>query len=259
MRRLLGASALAAALAAAAPVPAVAAQEGAAAPRPPDVREVARRQDDLYTSAASVARVEMTTVTPRRSRTLRMRMWSRGRTKALILIEAPARDAGTATLRIERNLWNYLPRISRTIRVPPSMMLSRWMGSDVTNDDLTRSSSWVDDFEGRVVGRTRNGRGWLVRYDARRGTVGLWRRVETVVDDALLPIRSRFFDRRGRLARTMEFRDVREMGGRRIPTRIVITPNDRPGHRTELRYLEIDFDADMPESTFSLSQLERRR
>lgn len=231
-----------------------------AQPSPPSLDTISRRLDDLYRSSGSIARVEMTAVTPQRSRTLRMRMWTRGENRALIVIESPSRESGTATLRRDRNLWNYLPRISRTIRVPPSMMLSSWMGRDLTNDDLTQSSSYRRDFNGAVVGRSSSPNGWLVRYDAREGVVGLWRRIEVVVnDDGTLPVESRFYDRRMRLARTMRYEDVRELDGRRIPTRMVIVPHDREGHRTEMRYLSIDFDANVSESTFSLTELERRR
>jgi hypothetical protein len=80
-----------------------------------------------------------------------------------------------------------------------------------------------------------------------------------VDDDGTLPLEARYYDRRMRLARTIRHLDVREMDGRRVPTRMVLEPRDREGHRTELRYLSIDFDARVPESTFSLTQLERNR
>ncbi len=232
----------------------------AAQPPRPSLEAITERLDDLYRSSGSVARVELTAVTPRQTRTLRMRVWTRGVNRALVVIESPSREAGTATLRRDRNLWNYLPRISRTIRVPPSMMLSSWMGSDLTNDDLTQSSSYRADFRGEVVGRSESPSGWLVRYDAREGVVGLWRRIDFVVsDDGSLPLEARYFDRRMRLARTIRYEDVRAVDGRRIPTRMVIVPHDREGHRTEMRYLSMDFDANVPESTFSLTELERRR
>lgn len=231
-----------------------------AQPPRPDLEAVTARLDDLYRSSGTVSRIEVSIVTPRQTRAMRMRSWSRGQDRALIVIESPARDEGTATLRVDRNLWNYMPRISRTIRVPPSMMLSSWMGSDLTNDDLTQSSSYRTDFTGAIVGRSESPVGWLIRYEAREGMVGLWRRIEFVVnDDGSLPVEARYFDRRMRLARTMRFEDVREMDGRRIPTRMVLIPHDREGHRTEMRYLSIDFDAAVPESTFSLTQLEQRR
>jgi outer membrane lipoprotein-sorting protein len=226
----------------------------------PDLEAVTRRLDDLYRSTGTIARLEITMVTPRQTRTMRVRTWSRGQDRALLVIEQPARDAGTATLRVDRNLWNYLPRISRTMRVPPSMMLSSWMGSDLTNDDLTQSASYRRDFVGAVVGRSDAPSGWLVRYDAREGVVGLWRRIEFVIsDDATLPREARYFDRRMRLARIMRFEDVREMDGRRVPTRMVLEPQDQEGRRTEMRYLSVDFDASVPESTFSLTELEQRR
>lgn len=231
-----------------------------AQPSRPDLDEISERLDRMYSSDASISRVEVTVTTPRRTRNMRMRIWTRGEDRALIVIERPSRERGTATLRRDRNLWNYLPRISRTIRVPPSMMLGSWMGTDLTNDDLTRSSSFREDFVGRVVGRSDSPSGWLIRYDAREGVVGLWRRVEYVVNDAgTLPLVARYYDRRMRLARVMRFSDVREMDGRRIPTRMTIEPQDQEGHRTELRYVEMDFDANVPSSTFSLTQLERRR
>ena len=229
-------------------------------PTPPELSRVTEILDDLWSSSASIAHMELTVVTPRQSRTLRMRVWTRGEQRALIVIEAPSRERGTATLRRDRNLWNYLPRISRTIRVPPSMMLSSWMGSDLTNDDLTQSSDYDQDFVASVVGRSESPSGWLIRYEAREGVVGLWRRIDFVVNDAgTLPIEARYYDRRMRHARTMRFEDVREMDGRRVPTRMVIVPLDREGNRTEMRYLEIDFDANVSESTFSLTELERGR
>jgi outer membrane lipoprotein-sorting protein len=231
-----------------------------AAPVAPDLDTITRHIDDLYRSGGTISRMEITMVTPRQTRTMRVRSWARGTDRSLIVIEDPARDAGTATLRIDRNLWNFLPRISRTIRVPPSMMLSSWMGSDLTNDDLTQSTSYRRDFVGSVVGRSDSPSGWLIRYDAREGVVGLWQRIEFVVDDTgTLPIEARHYDRRMRLARIMRFQDVVEMDGRRIPTRMVLEPQDQEGHRTEMHYLSVDFDADVPESTFSLTELERRR
>jgi outer membrane lipoprotein-sorting protein len=226
---------------------------------PPGVAAVMKRMDELFRSESSIARIEITVIKPRRTRTLRIRAWTRGREKALIVIESPAREKGTATLKVGNNLWNYLPRISRTIRIPPSMMLGSWMGSDFTNDDLVRESSYEEDYESELVGRSEDPPGWKVVSIARPGVVGLWKRLETVVSDDLLPVEQKFFDRKGRLARVMTFDEVREMGGRRIPTRMVLVPTREEGRRTEMRYLDIEFDVDVPESTFDLRSLERKR
>ena len=234
-----------------------------AAPAPPAVEDVLARLDDLYRSQSSVGVVELSVVKPSRTHTLRLRVWTSGEERALIVVEAPARDKGMATLKVDKNLWNYMPKVDRTIRIPPSMMQSSWMGSDFTNDDLVRESSLLEDFDSRLVGRSAEPEGWLIELLAKPGLVGLWQRIEYVVtDDGLLPLVARSYDRKNRLARVVRFDDVRVFGRRRIPARMVLTPIGDDGsaakdQRTEMRYLEVIFDAEVPESTFSLSRLER--
>src|SRR5512137_441369 len=150
---------------------ALALQAGAADPAPPDVDRLLARMDDLYRSKSSIARMELTVTTPRNVRTLRIQAWTRGEDDALIVVEAPPREAGTATLKVGENLWNWLPRIARTIRVPPSMMLGSWMGTDFTNDDLVKESSLRKDFAARVDRRSDAPAGWWLVLDAKAGTV----------------------------------------------------------------------------------------
>ena len=231
----------------------------ASAAAAPKVEDVVKRLDDLYRTSASSGHVELFAKTETETRHLKMRVWSKGKDKSLIIIDEPPREAGTETLRVGSNLWNYLPKISRTIRIPPSMMLSSWMGTDFTNDDLVRDTSYQRDFNTKIVGRSKDPSGWEGVMDVKPGTVGRWQKIEWVVDDeGALPLLARYFDRKGRLARTMRFTEVKTMGGRRIPTRVVLETVDQPGHKTELRYLDMKFDLKLPDSLFSLSQLERQ-
>ena len=231
----------------------------ARAAEPPDVDALLARLDDLYRSKSSVARLEITAVSVRSTRSMRVKAWTRGEEEALIVIETPPRDAGTATLRVGENLWNYLPRISRTIRVPPSMMLGSWMGTDFTNDDLVKESSMRKDFTARVERRSESPAGWWLTLEVKPGIVGRWARIDLLVSDALLPVEEHHFDRKGRLARVMRFDEVKKLGGRTLPAHIVLTPSDQEGQRTELRYLEVRFDVPVGDETFSLSQLEQNR
>ncbi|HEU4383989.1 MAG TPA: outer membrane lipoprotein-sorting protein [Anaeromyxobacteraceae bacterium] len=231
----------------------------AAAPPPPEVDRLLARLDDLYRSKSSVGRMEITVVTPRATRSMRLKAWTRGEEEVLVVVEAPARDAGTATLRVGDNLWNWLPRIARTIRVPPSMMMGSWMGTDFSNDDLVKESSLRKDFSGRVDRRSDDPPGWWLSLEVKPGVVGRWARMELLVSDEDLPVEERHFDRKGRLARTMRFDDVKLMGGRRLPVHLTLQPADQPGNRTEMRYLEIQFDVRVPDDTFSLSRLEQNR
>lgn len=230
-----------------------------ATPSKPDVDTILVRLDELYRSKSSIARMEIQVVSPRGTRSMRIKAWTRGEEEALVIIEAPAREAGTATLRVGENLWNYLPRIARTIRVPPSMMLSSWMGTDFTNDDLVKESSLRKDFEARVAKRSETPAGWWLTLTVRPGVVGRWAKIEVLVSDEGLPIEERHYDRKDRLARTMRFDDVKVLGGRRLPAHMVLEPTDVQGQKTEMRYLEATFDGKLPDDIFSLSRLERGR
>jgi len=225
-----------------------------------DLEAVVKYFEDLYRSDSSISEARLTITKPRRTRTLQMKIWTQGEEKALVVIQAPPREKGTATLKVDKNLWNYLPRIKRTIRIPPSMMLASWMGSDFTNDDLVRESSYSKDYTYELVGPSTDPNGWLVRFDAKPDVVGLWNRFELIVSpDGRIPIQGRYYDRKDRLARTMHWSHVREFDGKRIPAHMSLIPMDKEGHKTEMTYLDIDFDVKVPEATFSLSSLERTR
>jgi len=234
-----------------------AADPDGSAQQPPDVPALLAHLDNLYRSESSIARIEIVVTSPRSTRTLRVKAWSKGDDHTLVIIEAPPREEGVATLRVEDNLWNYLPRIARTIRVPPSMMLGSWMGTDFTNDDLVKESSMHDDFTSHLGARSEDPPGWWITLDVRPDIVGRWSRIEVLVSDDDLPVEERHFDRKGRLARILTFDDVRVLGGRRLPTHLTLVPTDEEGRRTELHYLDLEFDVELPDETFSLARLER--
>jgi outer membrane lipoprotein-sorting protein len=225
----------------------------------PDVKAIVRLLDDLFRSSASIGQMKLTAKTETQNRILKMRIWTKGTEKSLIIIDEPAREAGTATLKVGNNLWNYLPKISRTIRIPPSMMLSSWMGTDFTNDDLVKSTSYLNDFDTHLEGRSADPVGWKYVMNVRPGVVGRWQKIIFILNnDGTLPIQAQYFNRKGQLARTMRFLDVKTMGGRLLPTHLSLESVDQPGHQTDIYYLEMQFNAAVPDSTFSLSQLERQ-
>lgn len=227
-----------------------------------DLEAVVRHFENLYRSESSIATAELTVVRPRRERRLTMKIWTEGEEKALVVIQAPPREQDTATLKVDDNLWNFLPRIKRTIRIPPSMMLASWMGSDFTNDDLVRDSSYSKDYTYRLIGRSENPDGWRIRFTAKPGVAGLWERFDLVLSpDGTLPVTSEWTNRKGELARVMSWDTVKVMGGKRIPTLMTLIPKDKDeeGFRTIMEYRDIEFDVELPAGTFSLSRLERQR
>lgn len=224
----------------------------------PDVDEVLDHLDDLYRSTSSHAIMEMTVVRERGTRELRLESWSRGEEEALIVIRAPAREAGTATLRTDEGLWNYAPRADRLIRIPTGLLSDAWMGSHFTNDDLMRETSYDEDYEASLS--------WADRDGARLLQVTMTPRPEAPVvytelrfllsPDEWIPERWEYFDE-GELVRVMTFHDVKTVEGRPLPMRLLIRPTDAPDEHTEVRYLELELEADVSRDLFTRRGLRR--
>lgn len=229
----------------------------AQAPPAGEAERIVRGIDELYRSRTSEALVEMEVVTPNWRRTLRMRIWSRGMEDTFIRILEPKKEAGFATLRIGNEMWNFLPKTGKVLKVPPSMMMSSWMGSDLTNDDLVKEFTFVESYRFEMIAPEAPEPGLLyVKCVPKEGLPIVWGSVVLAVrEDGLLPVWERYYDEKGRLARDVVFRDVRTFGDRTIPSTLELVPRTKEGHKTVLRYIEAAFDIRLPPDTFSLRNL----
>ena len=120
-------------------------------------QDIVKRSDDLMRGDTSQGKYKMTVITPDWQRTLELDAYSTGRDRTFIRVLAPAKEAGVTSLRVKTNMWNYLPKVERVIKIPPSMMLQPWMGSDYTNDDLVKESSIVYDYTHTITGQEKIG------------------------------------------------------------------------------------------------------
>lgn len=229
-----------------------------AAPDDPTVEELLAGADDLTRGTQSTARIEMQVKTARYERTVVLDAWSKGTDRTLVRIVSPAREAGVATLKVGNDLWNYLPKTDRTVRVPAGMMSGSWMGSHVTNDDLVRDSRLSEHFTWTVEQRPQDGVGtWIIDLVPKPDAPVVWGRVRAEIGADRLPVAMRYFDDRGALVRTMRWSDVQQVGDRRIPSRFRVEPAATPDEFTEVRYTSLDFDTPVPDETFSLQALKR--
>ena len=94
----------------------------------PSIDELLDATDDIQRGQSAHATVEMQVKTDRYERTMKMESWSEGTDKSLIRILEPAKDAGVTTLMVDDNIWNYLPKVDRTMKVPAGMMSGRGWG-----------------------------------------------------------------------------------------------------------------------------------
>jgi len=227
-----------------------------------DATEIVDCVDRIMRGESSQGISTMEVATENWSRAMEMQMWSLGTDHALVRILSPRKDAGTATLKAGNEIWNYLPRVDRTIKIPASLMSASWMGSHFTNDDLVKESRLIEDYEitlayegdrdGVVV--------WEFDLIPRPEAPVVWGRIAYQVRKSdTMPVYARYYDEDGELVRTMTFFDYRQLGGRLVPAALRVVPEDKPGEYTEVRYSELEFDVDLDEDFFSLRRLRDTR
>ncbi len=223
--------------------------------------EIVRKSEDLLKGVSSKGTFRMTVETPEFTRTMDMNAWWVGNDKALIIVTAPRREAGNKTLKVGTELWMYLRNTETTIKVPPSMMLQSWNGSDFTNDDLVRESNLNRDYTMAILGteEVAGERCWKIELRPKPTAPVVWGRlIHWVRQNDFLPSRTEYYDEKGILVRTMVYSDVKRFGARTIPARWEMVNDVKPGHRTVFEYLSAQFDIRISDRVFSFQQLERR-
>ncbi len=214
----------------------------------------------MYRSQSSHARMTMRVVTEHWERELGLEAWSKGKDKSLVRILSPRKEQGTATLKVGNEIWNWLPKVKRVIKVPSSMMSGSWMGSHFTNDDLVKESRMAEDYTFRVTFDGERGGGRVVEITCTpkpQAAVEWGRVVVAVRCPDWMPLSVEYFDEEGAPARTLTFEAVKEMGGRRLPTEMRVTPAAKPKEYTLVSYQEIEFDLSLDDGLFGLRQLQK--
>ena len=220
-------------------------------------RDIIDAMEQLYRGKASDSKLTMVVETPQYSRTMQMIGQSMGKELGFFRILSPKKDRGIATLKRDVEMWNYFPKINKVIKVPPSMMMGSWMGSDFTNDDLVKETQLIDAYDITMEESDTHYQFTLIPTEQ---TITVWGKIEYVVSKSpLLPVSQAFFDEDGEKIRVMSFSEPKELDGRLMPTILEMRPLNKEGHRTLVIYDDIKFDPPgITEQSFSMRNLKAR-
>jgi len=225
-----------------------------------DVEKIVRHIDQLYRSESSYSELEMEIITPHWQRTLKMEGWTSGVKKTFIRISAPKKEKGVATLRIGNQMWNYLPKTNKVIKIPPSMMMSSWMGSDFTNDDLVKEFTLFEDYQYELIQIEDTSRNLIhINCIPKEDLPVVWGNIViAVTPEDYIPVWQKYYSEEGKLMRVLRYSDVRTFGHRRIPATLEMVPQNKKGHKTVIRYLKLELNLKLDQDVFSLRNLRQR-
>ncbi len=227
-----------------------------------DAKEIVQKAHDLMQGETNYSEMTMTVHRPKWDRTISFKSWMKGSDYALIYITEPAKEKGQVFLKRKTEMWNWVPSIDRTIKIPPSMMMQSWMGSDMTNDDLVNESSIVNDYSQKILGQEN-----LQSYDCYKielipneDAPVVWGKIICWISKTeYYTLKNEYYDEDGQLVNVERLSQVKKFGDRSIPTRFEIEPVNKSDHITVMEILNIRFNEKIDDSFFSIQNMKAIR
>jgi len=225
-------------------------------------KDIIIKADEKNRGESMKGTMSMTIVRPKWERTIVMKNWSKGDENFMIYITEPAKEKGQVFLKVGKEMWNYVPTISRMIKIPPSMMMQSWMGSDFTNDDLVKQSSIVVDYTHKLLGEeeVRGQNCYILELIPLPDAPVVWGKIKSwITTDGFNLWKTEYFDEDGFLINVENGYNLKKMSDRIIPTKIEMIPADEEGKKTVLEFLELEYNIDIDDSFFSKQNMKKVR
>ncbi|MBN1522127.1 MAG: outer membrane lipoprotein-sorting protein [Candidatus Aureabacteria bacterium] len=221
-------------------------------------REILDRIDDLWRGESSISIMSMHVKKENYERSMTMKSYSKGKDYSLIIIKKPLKEAGIATLKYEDNIYNYLPKTNKVIKIPSSMMMGSWMGSHFTNDDLVKESRLADEYDFEITRNFQQDQTDYIEITLvpKESSPSVWGKITVIVrKNDLMPVTEDYYDENMKKVRTMNFEDFQDVDGRLIPMTMKMHPVEKPDEHTIIRMEKIKFNVALPDELFSLRYL----
>jgi outer membrane lipoprotein-sorting protein len=224
-------------------------------------QDLVRQAVDNFRGLTSYSEMTMVIHRPDWERSMTMRGWTEGDDNTLVRVLEPKKDAGNGTLMLDGNMWTYSPKINRVIKVPSSMMGQNWMGSDFSNKDISKTTDIIDQYEHTLIAqREEDGRQiYTIQSVPHEDSAVVWGKEVLVIRDDWVLLEQQYWDQDGVLLKTMKASNIKLMSGRPVASVLRMSKTEKPGEWTELRTLEVEFDAELQSSMFTLSNLRNPR
>ena len=207
--------------------------------------EMVKKSYNLFLGKNSFSVMTMTIVRPKWQRSIGLQNWSMGTDYYLTLITSPARDKGEVFLKSKKNMWNFIPTINRMIKIPPSMLMQSWMGSDFTNNDLLKQNSIVTDYKHTFAGseKLEGYDSYVIDLEPLPEAAVVWGKIKMwITKKNLISLKIEYFDTHGKLVKTQTASGIKMMGGRLLPSHLEMISNTKKGHKTLIDILHQKFD-----------------
>jgi outer membrane lipoprotein-sorting protein len=232
-----------------------------AAAQEPDASSIVRDAINHWRGLSSESVMTMVIHRPDWERSMTMRAWTKGDDRSLVRVLQPKKDRGNGTLTDDNSMWSFSPKVNRVIKIPSSMMGQSWMGSDFSNKDVARADDIVDEYEHTLLGveLVDDVTVYEIESVPYEDAAVVWGREVLRIREDHVVLTHRFYDQDGELVKTLTSLEIGEMGGRVIALQQRMSKEETPDEWTEIQVESVDYDVDLQDSLFTLSNLRNPR
>jgi outer membrane lipoprotein-sorting protein len=227
-----------------------------------DAKEIVRKSYELTQGQSNYSEMTMTIHRPKWDRTIGFKSWMKGSDYALIYVTEPLKEKGQVFLKRKSEMWNWVPSVDRTIKIPPSMMMQSWMGSDITNDDLVSESSIVNDYDQSILGKE-NQEGfecYKIELIPEEDAPVVWGKIISWISvKEFYTLKNEYYDEDGLLVNIETLSKIKTFGDRSIPSYFEIVPVNKKDQSTVMEILNMRFNEKIDDSFFSIQNMKNIR
>ena len=226
-----------------------------------DARQLVRGAIDHWRGLSSYTEMTMVIHRPDWERSMTMQAWTRGDEQSLVRVIEPRKDRGNGTLTQGNSMWSFSPKVNRVIKVPSSMMGQSWMGSDFSNRDVARADDIVDEYDHRLLDVSEQDgiRVYEIESIPHEEAAVVWGREVLEIREDYVVLRHRFYDQDGELVKVLNTLEIGTMDDRTVAVRQRMIREDAPDEWTEIQVNSVDYDVELPDNLFTLSNLRNPR
>ena len=226
-----------------------------------DATQIVRDALNHWRGLTSYGEMTMVIHRPDWERSMSMESWSQGEKLSLVRVTAPRKDRGNGTLIDDNKMWTFSPKVNRVIKVPSSMMNQSWMGSDFSNKDISRTDDIVEQYDHTLLSETEQDGIAVYEIESipHEDAAVVWGREVLKIRADNVMLEQRFYDQDDELVKTLRTLEIREMGGRTVAAQQRMEKVDAPDEWTEIRMDKVEFDIELGDNIFTLSNLRNPR
>jgi len=223
-------------------------------------REILQRVDDNTVVTSSSYNAKMVISLSGTIREKRFTGYAEGKERAYMEFTYPARDKGTRFLKIEDEIWMYLPSVEKATKIAGHMLRQSMMGSDFSYDDIVENEELIELYDVELTGTDSIGEKecYVLELTAKVLDVNYYARKQWVDKDDYVTLKAELYAKSGKLMKEITVSEFQKIGRYRFPTSIRMENKLRQNTYTELILENIKLDIEIPTRIFTRAYLERK-